>query len=115
MKIIDVENKKELNELYKCSAITWEGLDISEDNLRAALKCCCIYGENGDIYITKGKTMNNICHLKGDNAYPDDLNIVSIKNYKGLAISVGARWMDDIIDNNARREKTTAKRIFADI
>ena len=48
--------------------------------------------------------MNKICKLKGSNAYPNDLNIVSIKKYKCLAMSVGARWMDDICDNNARRE-----------
>ena len=49
--------------------------------------------------------MNKICKLTGDNAYPDDLNIFSIKDFKGLAIQYGARWIDDVIDNNARRQK----------
>jgi hypothetical protein len=48
--------------------------------------------------------MNDICKLTGDNAYPEDLNIFSIDKFRGLAIHYGARWMDDIIDNNARRE-----------
>ena len=48
--------------------------------------------------------MNEICHLTGHNAYPDDLTIFSIDKYKGLAIMFGARWMDDILSSNADRE-----------
>lgn len=55
-------------------------------------------------YLIKGKTMNEICHLTGKNAYKKDLNIFAIYPFKGLAINVGARWMTDIIDNNAYRE-----------
>ena len=104
MKIINVETKEQLKELYDCSAMTWEGLSVDEGNLKDALEACCADGADGEIFITKGKTMNNICKLKGSNAYQNDLNIVSIKKYKCLAMSVGARWMDDICDNNARRE-----------
>ena len=104
MKITNVETKEQLKELYDCSAMTWEGLSVDEGNLKDALEACCSDGADGEVFITKGKTMNNICKLKGSNAYPDDLNIVSIKKYKCLARSVGARWMDDICDNNARRE-----------
>ena len=104
MKITNVETKEQLKELYECSAMTWEGLNTDEDNLKAALEACCVDGVDGEIFITKGKTMNEICQLSGCNAYKDDLNIVSIKKFKGLAIMFGARWMDDIIDNNARRE-----------
>lgn len=104
MKITNVETKEQLKELYDCSAMTWEGLNTDEDNLKAALEVCCVDGVDGEIFITKGKTMNEICRLSGDNAYQDDLNIVSIKNFKGLAFRVGARWCDDICDNNAHRE-----------
>lgn len=104
MKITNVETKEQLKELYDCSAMTWEGLSVDENNLKDALEACCTDGTNGEIFITKGKTMNDICKLNGDNAYPNDLNIVSIKKFKGLAMFFGARWMDDIIDNNARRE-----------
>lgn len=101
MEIINVETKDQLKELYDSSAMTWEGL--REDNFSIALEVAGQAGAKG--FLTKGKVMNEFCHLTGDNAYPDDLNIFSIKDFKGLAIYFGARWMDDIIDNNARRQK----------
>lgn len=101
MEIIKVETKEQLKELYDSSAMTWEGL--REDDFEIALQECGQDGAKG--YITKGSVMNKLCKLTGDNAYPDDLNIFSIKEFKGLAIVFGARWMDDIIDNNARRQK----------
>lgn len=100
MEIITVETKEQLKELYDSSAMTWEGL--REDNFEIALDMAGQAGAKG--YITSGKVMNELCDLTGDNAYPDDLNIFSIKNFKGLAIQFGARWIDDVIDNNARRE-----------
>ena len=100
MEIIKVETKEQLKALNDCSAMTWEGL--IEEDFGAALDMCGAEGAKG--YVTKGKVMNEICHLTGNNAYPDDLTIFSIDKYKGLAIMVGARWMDDIISNNAYRE-----------
>ena len=63
---------------------------------------CGAEGAKG--YVTTGKVMNEICHLTGNNAYPDDLTIFSIDKFKGLAIMFGARWMDDILSSNADRE-----------
>ena len=100
MEIIKVETKEQLKALNDCSAMTWEGL--IEEDFGAALDMCGAEGAKG--YVTTGKAMNEICHLTGSNAYPDDLTIFSIDKYKGLAIMVGARWMDDIISNNADRE-----------
>jgi hypothetical protein len=100
MEIIKVETKEQLKALYDCSAMTWEGL--RSDDFEVALQECG--QENAKGYITKGSVMNDICKLTGDNAYPEDLNIFSIDKFRGLAIQYGARWMDDIIDNNARRE-----------
>ena len=100
MEIIKVETKEQLKALNDCSAMTWEGL--REEDFGTALDMCGAEGAKG--YVTKGKVMNEICRLTGDNAYPDDLNIFSIDKYKGLAIMFGARWMDDIISNNADRE-----------
>ena len=100
MEIIKVETKEQLKALNDCSAMTWEGL--IEEDFGAALDMCGAEGAKG--YVTTGKVMNEICHLTGNNAYPDDLTIFSIDKYKGLAIMVGARWMDDIISNNADRE-----------
>ena len=34
MKIINVETKEQLKELYDCSAMTWEGLSVDEGNLK---------------------------------------------------------------------------------
>ncbi len=63
-------------------------------------------------YITKGKTMNEVYGLTGTNAYPDDCTIVSVKledmeNFNAIVMprfQIGARWFDDIVDNNLRRE-----------
>ena len=100
MEIIKVETKEQLKALNDCSAMTWEGL--IEEDFGAALDMCGAEGAKG--YVTTGKVMNEICHLTGHNAYPDDLTIFSIDKFKGLAIMFGARWMDDVISNNADRE-----------
>ena len=100
MEIIKVETKEQLKALNDCSAMTWEGL--IEEDFGAALDMCGAEGAKG--YVTTGKVMNEICHLTGNNAYPDDLTIFSIDKYKGLAIMYGARWMDDILSSNADRE-----------
>ena len=68
--------------------------------------------ETFEFYTWKGELMNQIYQLIGANAYPEDLTFVSIplnmfKNIGKLAIlklQLGARWLDDIVDNNARRE-----------
>ena len=101
MEIITVETKEQLKALYDCSAMTWEGL--RPEDFEVALNMCGQAGAKG--YITKGSVMNKLCKLTGNNVYPDDLNIFSVDKFKGLAMQYGARWMDDIIENNARREK----------
>ena len=99
-KITIVETPEQLKDLYDKWAMTWEGL--VETDFETAMDICGDKGVKG--YLVKGKVMNDICHLKGSNAYPDDLNIFAIYPFKGLAMMYGARWMYDIIDNNARRE-----------
>ncbi len=98
--IITVKSIEQLKALYDCSAMTWEGL--AKESFNEALDKCGVEGSKG--YLIKGEIMNKICHLSGNNAYPNDLNIFSIDKFKGLAMLVGARWLDDIIDNNAHRE-----------
>ena len=54
--------------------------------------------------------MNNIYNLYDNNAYNKDLTIVSIIGIDLMKIalkrfSVGGRWFDDIVDNNARRKE----------
>ena len=61
--------------------------------------------------------MNNNYELTGNNAYKDNLTLISIKtedikNLKAIIIprfEVGGRWFDDIVDNNAMREKHKSK------
>jgi hypothetical protein len=110
MKIINVTTKEQLKELYDNWAMTWEGL--SEDSFEEALECCSKSGTDGTGYLMKGSVMNELSRLTGSNAYPDDLNIFSIIDFKGLAIQFGARWMTDIIDNNLRREGLESSDIF---
>ena len=66
------------------------------------------------MYVITGKQMNNFkVPLTGDNAYPEDLTILSIELDNITDVSklflkkfeVGARWMDDICDNNWSRER----------
>lgn len=95
------------------SALTIEGL--AEDSIKDFIEWIKKYTQmkNEDAYIIKGKTMNSLYGLTGSNAYPDDCNIVSIKledmeNYNTIVLprfSIGARWLDDIIDNNCERER----------
>lgn len=115
MEIIRTTNVEELNALYNNSALTWEGLSLEEDNLDALKGWLNQYTSliNERIYVTTGKLMNDTYNLTGSNAYPNDLNIVSImlddiENPSAIFISrfdVGGRWFDDIVDNNARREE----------
>lgn len=103
MNIIKVETKELLQELTKAWAMTWEGL--AESAFEEVLELCCQQGKDGTGYLITGKVMNEICKLTGTNAYPDDCNIFAIKDFKGIAMQFGARWLYDIVANNARREK----------
>lgn len=104
---------KTLKELVDDSALTIEGLvESSIGNFldwvenTAGLKV-------RRAYVTKGSLANGEWGLTGDNAYQDDLNIVSVKlddmkDWNKVVIpkmQVGGRWMDDIYDNNVRRER----------
>jgi hypothetical protein len=102
MTIKRVETAKELQRLAKAWAMTWEGL--REEDFETAMRHRCKKGTDGVGYLISGAKMNEICGLSGSNAYPAELNIFMIEDYKGLAISCGARWLYDVIANNARRE-----------
>lgn len=102
MELINVETKELLNDLIAAWAMTWEGL-ASED-FETAMDYACVKGKEGTGYLISGKRMNELCRLTGDNAYPNDLNIFMIKEFKGLALNYSARWLTDVYMNNARRE-----------
>lgn len=111
MNKIFVKTFKELETLG--SALTMEGLidEAIPDFLNWIKKYTPILKE--DVYITKGAIMNKVLNLTGDNAYPDDLTIVSVRledmqNSMAVAMprfAIGARWLDDIINNNLMRER----------
>ena len=110
--IINVDSKT-LEELVKGSALTFEGLaESSFDEFLDWIKD--IAGlKTRRLYVTKGRLANGEWLLTGDNAYQNDLNIVSVKlddmedrNKIVMArFQVGARWMDDIHDSNIIRER----------
>lgn len=114
--IINADSKT-LKELVDGSALTLEGLaESSIDEFldwieeTAGLKV-------RRAYVTKGSLANREWRLTGTNAYTDDLNIVSVKlndmeDWKKVVMprfQIGGRWLDDIYDNNVRRERAEAK------
>lgn len=113
-KIYVTTKKEELDALYNQSALTFEGMNISNENLSDIIEWLkshnAITNEEPMFHVTKGRLMNKVYKLTGNNRYPDDLNILSITNIIQSKIvvprfEVGGRWFDDIVDNNAEREK----------
>ena len=115
MKIINVTTKEQLDALYNQSALTWEGLSSDEENLGAVKDWLEEHGailENTEptFNIITGDLMNTIYGLTDSNSYPEDLSIVSVTDINQAKVTiprfeVGGRWFDDIVDNNARRER----------
>lgn len=108
--IENVTTKEQLNNLYKNSAFTIEGL--SEKSIPDLIdwlgKNTVFTSEKPVVYVTNGSVMNEMYSLYGSNAYGNDLTIVSIIDIDLMKValkrfSVGGRWFDDIVDNNARR------------
>ena len=104
---------KTLKELVDGSALTIEGLAESSigDFLDWVEETAGLKVRRA--YVTKGSLANREWGLTGGNRYQDDLNIVSVKlddmeDWKKVVMprfQVGGRWMDDIRDNNVRRER----------
>lgn len=110
--IENVTTKSQLDNLYNNSAFTIEGLaEESIPDLIKWLKDNTTFTTNELIvYITKGNVMNETYKLYDSNAYDNDLNIVSIIDIDLIKValkrfSVGGRWFDDIVDNNARTKE----------
>ncbi len=111
-----VTTKEQLDELYNCSALTFTGVIANEQNLKYIENWIKEYSEVSNpltMHIISGKVMNNNYNLTGSNAYPNHLTLISIKtndikNLDAITIprfKMGGRWFDDIVDNNAMREK----------
>lgn len=108
-------DKDKIMELKNGSAFTWEGMDASEENLQAIVDDL---KENTNIvlpvnfYKWSGETFNEMFNLTDANAYQNDLTFLAIDldNWSALGnlpiykMQVGARWLDDIVDNNTVRQ-----------
>ena len=112
MNVIKVTEKEQLGMLYEDNACTLVGLTESSvgDMLEAMHDRGFIKDDNlnVDVYIIKGRLMNDVYSLTGDNAYQDDLTIVCVplkfmKNISEFAVTMrfeyGFRWFNDIVDN----------------
>ena len=111
---INEDNVEKLHELVENSAFTWEGMNASDENLQAIVDD---FKENTDIklpvnfYKWNGELFNEVFGLSDANAYQNDLTFLSVDldNWSDIGklpiykMRVGARWLDDIVDNNARR------------
>ena len=108
--------ESDLKELYDDSALTMEGLNADEDNLKAFADWLEEHGckmKTDDFYVIKGALMNRFYHLTGDNAYKDELTIVCIKlsdlsdvhKIVTARFEIGGRWFDDVVENNLARER----------
>ena len=108
-------NEEKIRELEKGSAFTFEGfmkkdanklIDILEKNKTGIKTPVTIYTWNGELF-------NTIYGLTDDNAYPNDLTFISIDlnsftdigRLAVVKLEIGARWLDDIVDNNAYRQR----------
>jgi 5'(3')-deoxyribonucleotidase len=107
--IENVTTKEQLNKLYGNSAFTIEGLadDSIPDLINWLEENTVFTTDNPIVYVTKGRVMNTEYLLTDNKAYQEDLTIVSVIDIDSLKIalkrfSVGGRWFDDIVDNNAR-------------
>lgn len=113
MEIVWVSNREELDYLYSVSALTIEGLDVSSisDIMEILKNNTAVYRERA--FIIPGKIMNEQYGLTGTNAYKDYLPIVSfsLEDFDPMPMTFkrmefGGRWFDDVVDNNARRERS---------
>ncbi len=110
--IHECTSRKEIEDLG--SAATIEGLELDSIPKYVELieKLGGKFKQKGDekltVYVTNGLQMNTSFRLRGDNRYPDDTHIVSIKledfdydtSFCINRLRFGIRWMDDILDNN---------------
>lgn len=115
---IIVVDKNKIKELECCSAFTWEGMTLDEENLNEIARVFReekLVKENTEEiqgYVWFGKDMNELYHLLGDNSYADNLLFLAFApemfdgtaNLNVFKLMVDARWLDDIVMNNALNE-----------
>lgn len=119
MNIIEVNDTKYLDEFYNDWDLTFVGTTIDDENLLFLKNWfeeynCKMLKE--DFYVINGKLMNDYYNLTGNNQYPNNLNILVVKqkdleNVNNIVMprfELGGRWFTDIVDNNEMREREEA-------
>ena len=114
-KLVQADSDK-LDEFYNDSSLTFEGCTTDEENIDYLYdwlkELNAIKEGTLPIYTYKGSLMNEKYGLTVSNAYPDDLNFITVMlkdiNYSdNLAykrFEIGGRWFDDIVGNNSYRQ-----------
>lgn len=106
--------EQDIKDMYDRSEWTWEGMTTDEDNLDAIAQFIELNApkvpQPYTFWTWTGDTFNKMYDLTGNNAYPDDLIFLAVDNlyeplYPILKMRVGARWLDDIVDNIKWREE----------
>lgn len=120
IKIKEGDALKYFNAFYNNSVFTFEGIDLNDseslNHLEKHLKELGYKGTEVKGYTYSGKMMNDIFGLTENNAYPNDLNFLSIPNFYSpmFKVAVGARWFDDIVSNNRIRQNAINGHICED-
>lgn len=117
MKVAKVENFEQFQELVNGSAFTWIGMTSDEGNLKAIESFfkgdarVMNPDQEMEVHIWTGAQGNEWMGLHKDPYQPDltclSLPLDQFSDIGKLAIlkfQVGARWLDDIYDNNLRHE-----------
>lgn len=99
-----------LDEFYNSSAFTFEGIVVNQHDMEELMEYLKSrdYAPDNNVawYWFNGDVMNKKYRLTGTNAYSDDLTFLVIPDYYNpmVKMQLGARWFDDIVDNNSRRQ-----------
>ena len=117
MKLVKVENFEQFKELVDGSAFTWLGMALDIGNLKAiekAFKEVKVMDPNQEMEVHgwTGAQGNEWMGLIR-NPYPNDLICLSfplnqfnnIVTLSMLRVQWDAHWLDDVYDNNLRRER----------
>lgn len=110
-----VSSKSEMDKFYENSDLTLEGVTCTKGDCQYIANFLAERFEVNTpikIYGIKGKDMNKIYDLSGNNTYQDDLTIIVIplKTLKDIKYSTDAkyalkaRYFNDVVDNNEYRE-----------
>ena len=115
MDIKKVNTKNMLDLLANESAITIEGVNLDEVNMFIdfMVEEEILKKQPKEVYIWTGKFMNEVCKLRGENAYQEDFHFLAIgAEYNGelagshpFKCEGKYRWLDDIIGNNAANQR----------